>query len=71
MAVRAIDADTAAMSTTLRQGTYSTLNFYFPRDLVGSILGVCSMPSDISVISDPTNPNTPVDPKHMLTTATP
>lgn len=40
-------ADDTAMKTALRQGTYATLNIYFQTDLYGSILGTCSLPSDI------------------------
>jgi hypothetical protein len=54
-AVGATDDDTLAMKTALRKGTYQTLNLYFQTDLAGSILGVCSMPSDIS---DPSKPAT-------------
>jgi hypothetical protein len=41
------DADATAMKTALRNGTYSTHNIYFMTDLTGSILGTCSLPSDI------------------------
>lgn len=40
-------SDATAMKTSLRQGTYRTLNIYFMSDLAGSILGTCSLPSDI------------------------
>ncbi|CAD0111588.1 unnamed protein product [Aureobasidium uvarum] len=40
-------SDAAAMKTALRNGTYSTHNIYFMTDLTGSILGTCSLPSDI------------------------
>ncbi|KAI5247348.1 hypothetical protein E4T43_02101 [Aureobasidium subglaciale] len=39
--------DATAMKTALRNGTYRTLNVYFMSDLTGSILGTCSLPSDI------------------------
>jgi hypothetical protein len=39
--------DMNEMKKALRQGTYSTLNIYFQSDLDGSILGTCSMPSQI------------------------
>ncbi|KAG9601129.1 hypothetical protein KCU77_g282, partial [Aureobasidium melanogenum] len=39
--------DATAMKTALRNGTYSTHNIYFMTDLTGSILGTCSLPSDI------------------------
>jgi hypothetical protein len=47
------------MKQALRQGTYSTLNIYFQSDLNGSILGVCSMPSQTSNPSStsPTDPS--------------
>jgi hypothetical protein len=35
------------MKRALRRGTYSTLNIYFQSDLEGSILGKCSMPSQL------------------------
>jgi hypothetical protein len=41
------DADATAMKTALRNGTYATHNIYFMTDLTGSILGTCSLPSDI------------------------
>jgi hypothetical protein len=40
-------ADAAAMKSALRNGTYATHNIYFMTDLTGSILGTCSLPSDI------------------------
>ena len=58
-AIGATDDDILAMKTALRKGTYATLNLYFQSDLAGSILGVCSMPSDIS---DPSKPAKDVDP---------
>ncbi|KAL1306534.1 hypothetical protein AAFC00_005225 [Neodothiora populina] len=48
-------SDNDAMKSSLRQGSYSTLNIYFQTDLYGSILGTCSLPSDIGAA--------PVDPK--------
>ena len=62
-AIGGTDEDILAMKTALRKGTYSTLNLYFQTDLAGSILGVCSMPSDIS---DPSKPKAPVDPSFYL-----
>ncbi|KAG9733434.1 hypothetical protein KCU73_g11043, partial [Aureobasidium melanogenum] len=47
------------MKTALRNGTYSTHNIYFMTDLTGSILGTCSLPSDIG-------PGTP-DPSTYIT----
>lgn len=46
------------MKRALRRGTYSTLNIYFHSDLDGSVLGRCSMPSQIG---DPRSA-VPVDP---------
>jgi len=40
------DAD-ADMKKALRQGTYADLNIYFQTDLDGSILGKCTLPSDM------------------------
>jgi hypothetical protein len=40
-------ADATAMKNALRNGTYRTHNIYFMTDLGGSILGTCSLPSDI------------------------
>ena len=40
-------ADMAAAKASLRRGTYNTLNLYFHTDLAGSILGTCTLPSDI------------------------
>lgn len=40
-------ADGDAMKAALRHGTYSTLNIYFQTDLYGSILGTCTLPTDI------------------------
>ncbi|KAH0285091.1 hypothetical protein M436DRAFT_57481 [Aureobasidium namibiae CBS 147.97] len=40
-------ADATAMKNALRNGTYRTLNIYFMTDLTGSILGTCSLPTDI------------------------
>jgi hypothetical protein len=51
-------SDMDAMKQTLRQGSYSTLNIYFQSDLAGSILGVCSMPSQL----DNPSASTPLDP---------
>ena len=39
--------DMNALKTSLRQGTYATLNLYFHTDLAGGILGTCTLPSDI------------------------
>lgn len=48
-------SDGDAMKAALRQGSYSTLNIYFQTDLYGSILGTCSLPSDIGAAPvDPT-----------------
>ncbi|KAI4737375.1 hypothetical protein E4T50_12125 [Aureobasidium sp. EXF-12298] len=41
------DADATAMKNALRNGTYRTLNVYFMTDLTGSILGTCSLPTNI------------------------
>ncbi|PNS19973.1 hypothetical protein CAC42_7940 [Sphaceloma murrayae] len=40
-------SDMDAMKRALRKGTYNTLNLYFHSDLSGSILGTCTLPSDI------------------------
>ncbi|THY09576.1 hypothetical protein D6D03_00367 [Aureobasidium pullulans] len=40
-------SDATALKTALRNGTYATLNVYFLTDLAGSILGTCSLPSNI------------------------
>lgn len=39
--------DDTAMKAALRTGTYDTLNIYFQTDLYGSILGTCTLPTDI------------------------
>lgn len=49
-------SDTDNMKAALRQGSYSTLNIYFQTDLYGSILGTCSLPSDIGPA--PVSPST-------------
>ena len=41
------DAD-ASMKRNLRQGSYSTLNIYFQTDLVGGVLGRCTLPAPLS-----------------------
>ncbi|KAH7392919.1 hypothetical protein BKA66DRAFT_411802 [Pyrenochaeta sp. MPI-SDFR-AT-0127] len=40
--------DDNEMKKTLRQGTYRTLNLYFQTDLVGGVLGRCTLPSAIA-----------------------
>jgi hypothetical protein len=43
------------MKKTLRQGSYRTLNLYFQTDLVGGVLGRCTLPSAVANgKSDPT-----------------
>jgi hypothetical protein len=54
--------DMNVMKKSLRQGTYGTLNIYFHSDLDGSILGKCSMPSQIG---DPSS-TAPVDPSQYF-----
>ncbi|KAK5009578.1 hypothetical protein LTR28_000354, partial [Elasticomyces elasticus] len=39
--------DMTALKKVLRKGTYSTLNLYFHTDLVGSILGTCTLPANM------------------------
>jgi hypothetical protein len=46
-AVREKDDD-EAMKSSLRQGTYKTLNLYFQTDLSGGVLGRCTLPSAIA-----------------------
>ncbi|KAF2716810.1 zincin [Polychaeton citri CBS 116435] len=41
-------SDGAAMKSSLRKGTYSTLNVYYQTDLAGGMLGTCSLPSQVS-----------------------
>lgn len=36
------------MKHALRQGTYNTLNLYFQTDLIGNVLGRCTLPSSIA-----------------------
>jgi hypothetical protein len=57
-AIGATEDDIMAMKKELRKGKYATLNLYFMSDLAGSILGVCSMPSEIS---DPKKPKKQAD----------
>lgn len=39
--------DDANMKSTLRQGTYNTLNIYFQTDMAGGALGRCTLPSNL------------------------
>ncbi|OAL55395.1 hypothetical protein IQ07DRAFT_582891, partial [Pyrenochaeta sp. DS3sAY3a] len=45
MGDKAADND---MKRTLRQGSYRTLNLYFQTDLIGGVLGRCTLPSNIA-----------------------
>ncbi|KAF2223199.1 hypothetical protein BDZ85DRAFT_312926 [Elsinoe ampelina] len=47
------DMDT--MKASLRRGTYNALNLYFHSDLSGSILGTCTLPSNIGPGVPPRN----------------
>lgn len=49
----AAGADMAAAKTTLRKGTYNTLNIYFHTDFAGGDLGTCSLPSAVPPGADP------------------
>lgn len=46
-------SDMDALKSALRQGTYSSLNLYFHTDLSGGILGTCTLPSQVTDPSDP------------------
>lgn len=46
------DADTA-MKSSLRKGGYNSLNIYFQTDLVGGILGKCSLPTNVGTNPSP------------------
>lgn len=52
-AVGATDAADINMKTALRQGTYKALNLYMQTDLVGGILGKCSLPTNIGLNPSP------------------
>ncbi|KAI9689302.1 MAG: hypothetical protein M1822_009952 [Bathelium mastoideum] len=56
-----IGQDDTNMKTALRNGTYDALNIYFQTNLNGSILGTCSLPTNItgpsSYITDGCNVN--------------
>ncbi|KAF2836915.1 zincin [Patellaria atrata CBS 101060] len=41
------DADDEDMKRTLRSGSYGALNIYFQTDLVGNVLGKCTLPSTV------------------------
>lgn len=45
MGDKAVDKE---MKRALRQGSYSTLNLYFQTDLVGGVLGQCTLPTNIA-----------------------
>lgn len=52
-AVGATDQDDFDMKQTLRRGTYKALNIYLQTDLVGGILGKCSLPTNVGTSPSP------------------
>lgn len=46
-AIGATSADDTNMKVALRKGKYSSLNLYLQTDLVGGILGKCSLPTNV------------------------
>ncbi|KAL9097843.1 MAG: hypothetical protein Q9165_000169 [Trypethelium subeluteriae] len=62
--------DDTDMKTALRNGSYNALNIYFQTDLDGSVLGTCSLPTNItdpsSYITDGCNVNAGTMPKGQV-----